>query len=217
MDLPIYKLFFFRRSARAMDLSAEQLQAGMGQLKEMRQKLGIRQLLLTHMRWSTDQYEYYGVEQYPSLEAQQEYCRSLEAAGWYGFVEGESYLGLPLDGTANDLTPPAPPPAGERSIYRVYLSRLTPCGQEMDSKRLNEVWAQGLSALSRAGGVQVLAAYTRWNNETWDSFGIERFPNHQSIMTYSQYLSVSGWYRVSEARSHLGVAVGGVLSGMDEY
>jgi hypothetical protein len=213
MDQPIYKLFFFRLSPRARALTPEQLQEVIHLLDEPAARFGVRQLLVAEMRWSNERFEYFGVEQFPSQEAQQAHTRRLEELGWYDYVEGESYLGMPLDGTANELTFPEPPPAGEQSIYRVYLSRLTTYGQELPTSRLNEVWALGRDALSRVGGVPLLAAYTRWNDETWDSFGIERFPSSQAALTYSQYLSVSGWYRVSAARSHLGLAVGGLLSG----
>ncbi len=107
MDLPIYKLFFFRRSVLVRDLPEEQLQAMVEQAKEPAVRLGVRPLLLADMRWSNEQYAYFGVEQYPSLEIEQEYCRCLEQLGWYGCFEGESYLGLPRDETANDLNPPA--------------------------------------------------------------------------------------------------------------
>ncbi len=213
MNLSIYKLFFYRRSALARDLTAEQLQEVIGQAQEPAERLGVRQLLLAEMRWSNEQFEYFGVEQYPSLETWQEYCRCLDQHSWYQYFEGESYLGLPIDETANELNPPSLPSAEEQPLYRVYLSSLTTYGMELGNSRLNEVWALGRQALREVGGIPLLAGYMRWNNESWDGFGIERFPSHQAVLSYSQYLSVSGWYRVSQARSYLGLAISGLLSG----
>lgn len=215
MEQPIYKLFFTRRSARGRDLPADQAQALKEQVQEQAAKLGIRPLLLAEMRWSSEQYEYFGVEQFPGLDVEQEYCRCLEMLGWYDYVEAESYLGLPLDGTANQMNLPEMPAAGDQPVYRVYLSRLTTYGLDLEGDPLNEVWELGRQALKHVGGVPLLAGYIRWNNETWDSFGVERFPSTQAILSYSQYLSVSGWYRVAQARSHLGLAVGGLLSGKE--
>ncbi len=213
MEQPIYKLFFFRRSVLARDLPEEQVQAVIEQAKEPAGRLGVRQLLLAEMRWSNEQFAYFSVEQYPSLEIEQEYCHSLEKLGWYGLFEGESYLGLPRDETANYLNPPAVPAAGEQPIYRTYLSNLTAYAQALTADRLNAAWVSSQDALKKVGGVTLLAGYARWNNETWDGFGVERFPSHQAAITYTQYLTVSGWYRLAQARSHLGLAVGGTLSG----
>jgi len=126
-------------------------------------------------------------------------------------VEGESYLGIPMDSTANNIAPPGPPPPGENSVYRVYLSRLTDYGHSLSKDQLNEVWALGRDALNRAGGRMLLNGYMRWNNEEWESFGVERFPSHEAVLSYSQFLSVSGWYHVSAARSFLGIATAGEL------
>lgn len=214
MEQPLYKLFFFRRKALTGELPAEQFQALMEQIKDPAGNLGVRQLLLAEMRWSNEQYAYFGVEQYPSLDAELEYSRYLEKSGWYDQVEGESYLGLPLDETANERNLPDLPAPGSQPVYRVYLSRLTTYGLELTTDQLNETWAQGRDALKMVKGIPLLAGFSRWNNETWDGFGIERFPSYQAVLAYTQYLSVSGWYRVSEARSHLGFAIGGALSGI---
>lgn len=215
MDQPIYKLSFTRRSALGRDLPPGQMQVLEEQAREQAAKLGIRRLLLAEMRWSSEQYEHFSIEQFPGMEAEQEYCRWLEALGWYAYIESESYLGLPLDGTANQMNLPEMPAAGDQPVYRVYLSRLTTYGLDLEGDPLNDVWELGRQALKHVGGISLLAGYTRWNNETWDSFGVERFPSTQAILSYSQYLSVSGWYRVAQARSHLGLAVGGLLSGME--
>lgn len=212
MAHPVYKLYFYKRSPKATDLSTAEFKSLTARHSEPAQRLGVRRLLEASMRWSDECCEYFGVELYPSLEAAQEYTHCLEAEDWFSYVQGESFLGIPMDGTANNLTPPEPPAPGEKSVYRVYLSRLTDYGNSLTPDQLSEVWAMGREALFRAGGKVIVGGYMRWNNEEWESFGIERFPSHESVLTYSQYLSVSGWYRVSLARSHLGVAVGGELA-----
>ena len=212
MDYPVYKLFFFKRGVKALNMSAEDFEAlVVAQTREPARLLGVRQMLVANMRWSNERSEYYGIELFPSLEVQQEYTRILEGLDWFSYVDGESYLGIPMDSTANNITPPEPPPPGEKTVYRVYLSRLTDYGHGLSPDKLNEVWALGREALNRAGGRMILSGYMRWNNEDWESFGVERFPSHEAVLSYSQFLSVSGWYRVSAARSFLGTGIGGDL------
>lgn len=212
MDYPVYKLFFYKRGVKALNMTIEDYETLVVlPTREPARHLGIRTMLTASTRWSNERSEYFGVELYPSLEVQQEYTRILEGLDWFSYVEGESYLGIPMDSTANDITPPPLPPPGEKSVYRVYLSRLTDYGHSLGPEKLNDVWALGREALNRAGGRMLLSGYLRWNNEEWESFGVERFPNHENMLSYSQFLSVSGWYRVSVARSFLGTAIGGEL------
>lgn len=211
MENPVYKLFFIKRGARAMGMSEADYQAVLAQTREPALRFGVRRMLIANTRWSNERSESFGVELFSSLEIEQEYVRALEAIGWYNYIDSESYLGIPMDSTANDMTPPEPPPPGEKTIYRVYLSRLTDYGFSLPPEQLNETWALGREALHRANGQMLMSGYVRWNNEDWESFGVERFPSQEAILAYSQFLSVSGWYRVSLARSFLGTAVGGEL------
>jgi hypothetical protein len=211
MDDPIYKLFFFKRGYKALELTAEEYQAVLAQTREPARRLGVRQMLVANMRWSNERSENFGIELFPNLEIEQEYVRTLEELGWYNLVESESFLGIPMDSTANNITPPDPPPPGEKTIYRVYLSRLTDYGHGLSADQLNEMWAQGREALHRAHGRMLISGYMRFNNEEWESFGVERFPNQEAALAYSQFLSISGWYRIATARSFLGTGIGGEL------
>jgi hypothetical protein len=212
MDYPVYKLFFFKRGAKALSMSEEDYQAVLAETREPARRFGVRQMLVANTRWSNEKSENFGIELFPSLEIEQEYVQSLEALGWYNYVDSESFLGIPMDATANNLTPPEPPPPGEKTVYRVYLSRLTDYGHSLAPDRLTDMWALGREALGRANGRMLMSGYVRWNNEDWESFGVERFPSEEAILAYSQFLSVSGWYRVATARSFLGTAIGGELA-----
>lgn len=214
MDNLVYRLYFCKRGRKALDLPAEEYAQMLARTREIAANLGVRHMLAASMRWSNERSETFGVELYPSLEVAQEYVRQLEAIDWYSYVESESYLGIPMDSTANRLVPPDFPPPGENSVYRVYLSRLTDYGQGLSPEALNQTWATGREALHRNGGVMLLGGYVRWNNEEWESFGVERFPGHENALAYSQFLSVSGWYRISMARSCLGTAIGGEITGL---
>jgi len=208
---PVYKLFFYRRNHKGLEMKAPEFEKTTARLSQDSCQLGVRHLLTARMRWSNEANEYFGVELYPNINTVQAYAHCLEEQGWYQLVSGESYLGIPMDGTANGLTPPEPPQPGEDPIYRVYLSRLTDYGHSLSTEELSNVWAAGRESLFRVGGRMLLAGYNRWNNEEWDAFGVERFPNQESVVEYSQFLSLSGWYRVSSARSFLGVGVAGEL------
>jgi hypothetical protein len=78
---------------------------------------------------------------------------------------------------------------------------------------LEELGGRSMEEARKNGGIPLATAYTRWNNEVWEYFGVERYPDMEAVVRYSQYLSTTNWYRVWEARSFLGVGVSGSLVG----
>jgi hypothetical protein len=211
MSTPVYRLFFFRPGAKALELSQEEREAFITRLDAPGERLGVKLLLSADMLWSNERFEYFGLEQFPSQAAVLEYTQCLRELGWYDHIIAESYLGIPMDGTANMLTPPEPPAPGTTPIYRAYLARLTAYGHSLSPEKLEEVGGRSIEESRKHGGILLAAAYTRWNNEEWETFGIERYPDMEAVVRYSQYLSTTNWYKVWEARSFLGVANGGVL------
>lgn len=211
MQTPVYRLFFFKPGIRALSLPLEERKAFLSRLDEPASRFGVRLLLAADMLWSNESYEYFGLEQFPSQNAVLEYTQALRELGWYEYIVAESYLGIPMDGTANMLMPPPPPTQGATPIYRAYLSRLTPYGHTLSQETIDQAGRRAMQKAHENGGVALASAYTRWNNETWAYFGIERYPDMEAVVRYSQFLSTSDWYGVWEARSFLGVAVGGLL------
>lgn len=239
MDTPLYKLYLFKRTARYFALPTDQYQEIRARMSKRAKELGIRDLFNASMSWSNERYEFFGVELYPSLEAVQAYTQTMSALGYFQYIEGESFLGIPMDGNYPDYTiEPAEPE--QNTVYRLYFTRTSeqarlaqqmahriissqPGGQSLADyawrtprDELGELTQQVNEMSRHAGIVTVLNAYMRWNNEGWEYFGIERFPNMETLIGYSQYLSSAGWYRLTEARSYLGTAYGGIASGIDD-
>lgn len=214
MDTPLYKLYFFKRNASYYDLSEAQWAQMRAEITTQQKALGIRDLFNAQMTWSNEQFESFGVEFYPSLEAAQAYTRCLFDLGYYKLIDSESYLGLPMDNTFPDFTL-QPPTPGENPVYRAYLTHETAFARQMEPQELEMKYRQTSDAFRSAGGTPILSAYMRWNNEGYEYFGVERYPNLEALIGYTQFLSSNDWYRIMESRSFLGTAYGGIISGVD--
>lgn len=213
MDTPLYKLYLFRRTAQYYELG----QAGWAQLSAeiltQQRALGIRDLFNAEMAWSNEHYEFFGVEFYPNIEAVQNYSRSLQKLGYFRYVTGDSYLGLPMDNTYPDFSIEAPT-RQENLVYRVYLARQSCYAHKMAAGELEKRFVLAADAFKSAGGAVMLNAYMRWNFEGFEYFGIERYPNLEAVIGYTQLLSSNNWYDIMESRSYLGTAYGGLIAGM---
>ena len=213
MDTPLYKLYFLKRLPAFFELSGEEWAALRAEFSARQTALGIRDLINAEMAWSNEVFEFFGVEYYPSAEAVQTYTRSLADLGFFRYLASESYLGIPMDASYPDFVP-EPPEPGSRAVYRLYLARERPCALALPTDVQEQLNAGLTEELRRVGGRALLGAYTRWNNERWEYFGVERFPTLEAVISYSQFLSSSGWYRNVDACSYLGVAFGGLVTGL---
>jgi hypothetical protein len=56
-------------------------------------EFGARPVIDCHSLWASDQYHWFGVEEYPSLEAVQGYAERMAALGWLQYIDAFSLLG----------------------------------------------------------------------------------------------------------------------------
>lgn len=211
MNQPVYKLSFYRRTARAFVLAPGELSALLTRREEAGQKVGRITLLTAKMGWSNERFEYFTVEMFPGLDALREYNACLEELGWFENVSSETYLGIPMDEQCIDMEPLVTPAGARKPIYRVFLSRPSPLSYGLPADDHEEMLRRTHEAAQVAGAKPVLSAYTRWNNEEWEYFGVEQFASAEDALRYTQYLSVSSWYRYTVSRSFLGDPVDGLL------
>jgi hypothetical protein len=57
-------------------------------------KVGGRDVLLCNSAWSSEQWQFFGIEEFPDIEAVQKYSQLLEDTGWYRYVDTMSLLGM---------------------------------------------------------------------------------------------------------------------------
>ena len=58
-----------------------------------RDQAGGKQIVSCDSRWSSQQWNSFGVEEYPSIEALQEHMKRLEEMNWWRYVEITTILG----------------------------------------------------------------------------------------------------------------------------
>ena len=93
---PVVRLFFVKMKQAFFELSAERRVAYMRKDRANLDALGMKALSMIDCSWSSDEWDYIGVEEWPSLEAikQRELFESeeLEVSK---YVESRTYLGTP--------------------------------------------------------------------------------------------------------------------------
>jgi hypothetical protein len=213
--LPVYKLYLMKPTLAANSLSPEQRTEYMKKHDEFMAQTGGKMLLTCDMVWSNEEFEYFGLEVFPNLQALTTYHECLRSIGWFAYFESKSYLGWTFDdaGEPNVWEFPAPPAPDETPIYKLVFWTPRPAYYE-EMEKVNELGEGQEEIFNQVGKVTVFAAYSRMNNEENFGFMIERYPTLSAMVPHYKNLEFTNWFKYVDARSFLGRAVGGSLSGL---
>lgn len=93
---PIIRLFFAKMKDAFRDLSEEEKMAFMRKDRENLDQLGMKAVTMINCSWSNNEWDYIGVEEWPSMEAikmrEKFENEDLKVAK---YVESKTYLGTP--------------------------------------------------------------------------------------------------------------------------
>ena len=95
----IYKLFQFRNTKAFYELSQDQRDELLGKLDAAFQKVGGKRLIMCDSSWSSEQWPVFGVEEFPNIEAVQQYAEALNELNLARYVESMTVLGTELQST----------------------------------------------------------------------------------------------------------------------
>ena len=96
MSEPIYKFSTGRFLPDWYQLSKEEQDSLLAKLDEAKAKLGAKTTILCNTYWSTDQWMWAIVEEFPNIEAVQKYMATLQELHWARYVEGSNVLGTKM-------------------------------------------------------------------------------------------------------------------------
>ncbi len=66
-------------------------------LNEALEKVGAKRLIVCNSSWSSDQWAFAGVEEFPNIEAVQNYIATINEFNWFRYVESTNVLGTKME------------------------------------------------------------------------------------------------------------------------
>ena len=97
MAQPIYKFFMCRFSEAWYQLSKAELESLEAKLDEALEKAGGKRLIICDTNWSSDQWAFAGVEEFPNIEAVQNYMAAVSELNLFRYDESISVLGTKME------------------------------------------------------------------------------------------------------------------------
>lgn len=93
MAQPIYKLFMAKPSQAAYKLSEEEWKKLSAKLDEAFAEVGGKHVIDCSSGWASEQWTFWGVEEFPDIEAVQKYTELLNELDWFQYVDSFTLLG----------------------------------------------------------------------------------------------------------------------------
>jgi hypothetical protein len=93
MAEPIYQLFLGKPTEAWYQLSEEERASLLSKSVKSLEEVGAKPLLMCMSLWSSEQWMFFGVEEFPDIEAVQKHTETLLGFDHYRYLESMSVLG----------------------------------------------------------------------------------------------------------------------------
>ena len=93
MAKTIYQLFTARFTEAWYQLSKEEQDQVLAKQAESSEKVGTKNIVFAESVWSNEEWQFFGVNEYPSLEALQEHTNDLVEIEWFRYIDSKVILG----------------------------------------------------------------------------------------------------------------------------
>lgn len=90
---PIYKLYLGRRTEAAHQLTEQETLRIYADLERIFKEVGGKSIIHCRSNWSSERWRFFGIEEFPDIEAVQRYEEAARKMGWYRYVDSMSILG----------------------------------------------------------------------------------------------------------------------------
>lgn len=102
-EAPVYRVYFSRPAPEVFRADAKKYEASLQLVNEARTRAGGRQIIAAYMRWNNEEWEYFGVERFPSTNDLLIYSQFLSEQGWYRYTSAISYISTATGGILSGL------------------------------------------------------------------------------------------------------------------
>jgi hypothetical protein len=93
MAQPIYKLFMAKPSQAGYQVAQEEQEKVFAKVEEALEQVGGKRVISCDSGWASEQWTFWGVEEFPDVEAVQKYTALLNELNWFQYVDSFTLLG----------------------------------------------------------------------------------------------------------------------------
>lgn len=91
---PVHKMFYLRFTEAWFQLSQEEQDQLLSKVGDALKKVGGKPVIMCNSSWASEKWWFWGVEEFPSIEAVQEHTKLLTELNWMRYCQSETLLGI---------------------------------------------------------------------------------------------------------------------------
>jgi hypothetical protein len=92
-------------------------------------------------------------------------------------------------------------------IYKLVLGKMNEAWHQLSPEEQHALLAKVNTALEQVGAKRLIECDPSWSTEQWHFWGVEEFPDIQSVMKHTKLLAELKWDRYVETMTVLGTKV----------
>ena len=93
MARAVYKLFMGKMSQAWHQMSEEEQEKLLDKVNEALEKVGGKRIVMCNSAWSSEEWPFFGVEEFPDIEAVQQHSQLLDDLNWGRYLKTRTLLG----------------------------------------------------------------------------------------------------------------------------
>jgi hypothetical protein len=97
MAQTVYQVWMMKPSEAWYQLSSEEQASLMNKVGESLEKAGGKNMFSADSSWSSEEWLYFGVNEYPDIEAAQKNAKGLTELNWFRYIESKVILGTKFE------------------------------------------------------------------------------------------------------------------------
>lgn len=90
-------------------------------------------------------------------------------------------------------------------IYKVWFMKYKEPWYKLTTEEQNKLMAQNQESGKQAGIEYIMVCGSVWSSEEWLAWGIEKYPDIESVQKHADNLYNMNWFEYIESKSYLGV------------
>ncbi len=91
-----------------------------------------------------------------------------------------------------------------KTIYQLFTARFTEAWYQLSKEEQDQVLAKQTESFEKAGGKNLVFAESVWSNEEWQFFGVNEFPDLETLQAHTNRLIEIPWFRYIDSKVILG-------------
>ena len=94
-----------------------------------------------------------------------------------------------------------------KQIFKLFMMKPSEAWFQLSSEEQQSLFEKVSDSLKNSGGKTIIAADSSWSSREWMFFGVQEYPDIESLLKHAKDLGEMNWFRYGEGKLILGTEI----------